>query len=192
MIDQNEKLQSEYFNYLKKRSKIAKIYRMSWLYPKLSQHLNGKVLDVGCGIGDFLDYRPGTVGVDINMQAVKYCKSKGHEAFQMNDDQLPFEKGAFDGVILDNVLEHIADPHALLAEVSRVLKVGGYAIVGVPGLKGYHSDPDHKLFYDASLLRNVMERHNFTQERLRKMPLGISFLDRIMRQYCLYGIFKRE
>jgi ubiquinone/menaquinone biosynthesis C-methylase UbiE len=55
-----------YFEYLMRRSFLGDLYRRYVLYPRLNLHLNGKVLDVGCGIGDMLSYRKNTVGLDVN------------------------------------------------------------------------------------------------------------------------------
>ena len=111
----------EYYAYLRGRSLKGKLYRNWWLYPRLARHLSGRVLDVGCGIGDMLRFRPNTVGVDINPETITWCRTQGLDAHHMERNRLPFDAGTFDGVILDNVLEHIAAPQPLLAEVRRVL-----------------------------------------------------------------------
>lgn len=182
----------DYFDYLRKRSVLAWWYRRYWLYPRLSRHLSGTVLDVGCGIGDLLSYRKGTVGTDINHRAVAWCRDKGHRAELMMPDVLPFANAEFDGVVIDNVLEHLADPRALLAEVRRVLRSGGRALIGVPGRRGYASDPDHKVFYDGAALVAVMASAGFGLEQLLALPFKSSWLDKHMRQYCVYGVFQRD
>ena len=110
----------------------------------------------------------------------------------MLPDALPFQNEAFDGVVIDNVLEHIADPFPLLAEVYRVLRSGGKAVIGVPGRRGYASDTDHKVFYDEELLVFTMIRTGFRLHRLLSMPFKSSWLDTRLRQYCLYGVFQRD
>src|SRR5437899_2599813 len=97
-----------YFEYLQTRSALALSYRRWWLYPRLARRLEGLTLDIGCGIGDMLAFRPNTVGVDVNIRLVEHCRSLGFDACLMQPDVLPFEDGHFDSVLLDNVLEHIA------------------------------------------------------------------------------------
>ncbi|HRE15454.1 MAG TPA: methyltransferase domain-containing protein, partial [Rhodocyclaceae bacterium] len=140
----------DYFDYLRQRSVLALLYRKHWLYPRLCRHLSGAVLDVGCGIGDLLAFRADTTGTDINPRAVAWCRDKGYPAELMMPDVLPFQNSVFDGVVIDNVLEHIADPVPLLDEVRRVLRPGGRALIGVPGRRGYACDPDHKVYYDEA------------------------------------------
>lgn len=55
--------------------------------------------------------------------------------------QLPFVDNAFDIVIIEAVLEHVLKPEAIVSEVNRVLKVGGYACAAVPFLQPYHPSP---------------------------------------------------
>lgn len=181
----------DYFDYLLQRSRLALFYRRFWLYPRLCRHLPGRVLDVGCGIGDLLDYRQDAVGVDINPRAVEWCKAHGHEVFRMVPDELPFDDGTFGGVVLDNVLEHLAEPRALLSEIRRVLRRGGTFVVGVPGRKGYAADPDHKVFYDADALTSTLARGGFGLKEIFYMPFRSGWMDRNMSQYCIYGVFER-
>lgn len=180
----------DYFAYLTRRSRLGLLYRRYWLYPRLVRHLEGKVLDIGCGIGDFLAYRPGTVGVDVNPRLVAYCRDRGLDAHEMPIDRLPFEDAAFDGAVLDNVLEHIAEPQPLLAEARRVLRPDGTLLVGVPGRRGYAADPDHKVFYDAEGLDAVMAAAGFARRRLMAMPVASRWLDTRLSQYCLYATYR--
>lgn len=65
-------------------------------------------------------------------------------------------------------------------------------IVGVPGRKGYTSDPDHKIFYDDSALVDTLDEAGFHCEHLFYMPFKFALFDSLLRQYCLYGIFRRQ
>jgi SAM-dependent methyltransferase len=182
----------EYFGYLKSRSRIGGLYRKFWLYPRLSMAIFGRALDVGCGIGDFLAFRSNTVGTDVNPFCVEYCHINRREAKVMNADVLPFASGEFDSVLLDNVMEHIAKPGSLLVEIHRVLKSEGTLVVGVPGIKGWSSDSDHKIFYDEALLTSTVERAGFKCVDGFATPLWKSdFLSRTLRQYCIYACFTR-
>jgi len=179
----------EYFSYLNKRSTVGRLYRRYILYPNLSKRLSGKTLDIGCGIGDFLAFRSETTGVDINPYTVEYCKALGLDALVMQPDQLPFSAGSFDSVLLDNVLEHLDNPKVLLEEIRRVIKPSGLIIIGVPGRKGWNSDPDHKKYYDQESLKTCLIDSYYTIKEVFYMPLGkSSLLNKRMRQYCMYMV----
>ena len=180
-----------YFSYLSKRSSLGRLYRKYFLYPKLSKRLRGGTLDIGCGIGDFLSFKTHTIGVDINPYTVEYCKTQGLNAHVMQPDQIPFPENTFDSVLLDNVLEHLHSPAKLLFEIKRVLRSDGIVLVGVPGEKGWQSDPDHKVYYDENSLTICLEEAGFNLQRIFYMPIGkSSLLSRIMRQYCIYAVFQ--
>ncbi|MFN4310037.1 MAG: class I SAM-dependent methyltransferase [Ferrovibrio sp.] len=182
----------QYYEYLRQRSRLGLWYRHYWLYPRLCRYVTGRVLDVGCGIGDFLQHRPGTVGVDINPATVEWCQQQGLDAHLMVPDQLPFDAQVFDSVILDNVLEHLKAPKPLLQEIHRVMRPQGRFLVGVPGPRGYASDPDHKIYYNEAALVATMTAAGFSRQQVFHMPLRLEWLSTRMRQYCVYGVFQRD
>jgi len=184
---------SNYFEYLKTRSKVAWIYRKYYLYPKIYKNLKGKILDVGCGIGDMLYCYNDIIGTDISWPCVHYCKSKGLKAEIMEPDSLPFCPEEFDSCLLDNVIEHLEKPLTLLMEIKRVLKDGGIFIIGIPGVKGWNSDPDHKIFYTEKNLIDLMEKHGFKFSHSFGVPfIKSKLLSTISRRYCLYAIFIKK
>lgn len=183
----------KYAYYLRGRSWFANLYRKYWLYPQLTKYLKGTTLDLGCGIGDMMSFRPNTVGVDINTHNVAFCKELGHDAQVMLPDLLPFGEISFDAVLLDNVLEHILEPTTLMAEIRRVLKPQGVVLIGVPGIRGQDSDPDHKNLYDEEALSLIAKNNGFEVLKVFHMPLGRSMLlSRHLRQYCIYSVWQSQ
>lgn len=182
----------QYYRYLLGRSLKSFLYRRAFLYPRISRSLEGRILDVGCGIGDFLAFRRDAIGVDVNPRLVDYCRARGLPAYLMPSGELPFECGEFDSVILDNVLEHVSDPTQLLSEIHRVLAIGGTLVVGVPGVVGYRSDPDHKVYYDEQLLVSTLSVAGFSHRSSFYTPFRSKFFARRFRQYCLYGVFSKK
>ena len=98
------------------------------------------VLDVGCGGGftcEFLAMRSAKVtGIDqsaaciasagAHAKEVSYAIDYAIDYRQGEAERLPFEDGAFDVVTCVDVLEHVDDPAKAIAQMSRVLKPGGY------------------------------------------------------------------
>ena len=108
----------------------------AYLLPYLRPGL--RVLDVGCGpgtisVGLAKAVAPGELhGVDLEQtqadlaQNIARAVGIDNAAFQAGDAvNLPFEDNSFDVVHFHNVLMHIPDTQAVLAEVRRVLKPGG-------------------------------------------------------------------
>jgi len=181
----------DYFKYLKTRSLKSYLYRTFFLYPKISRHLIGNVLDIGCGIGDFLNFYKKGFGVDNNKDCIEYCKSKKLNV-TLIENKIPFRDSYFSSAILDNVLEHIADPYELLAESKRVLKNNGILVVGVPGLKGFSLDSDHKKFYSPVDLDKLLSSQGFKKINYFFSPFKLDYFDKNLSLYAYYGIYKKS
>jgi len=106
------------------------------------------VLDAGCGTGSYSEALLGYVGrieaVDMNpgmldVAARKLAWAGDRISFHSSRiDELPFESGTFDGVMINQVLHHLPDDAAegfpahrrVFQEFARVLKPGGILTVG--------------------------------------------------------------
>jgi len=133
-----------------------------------------KVLEIGCGAGGMLSplRRFGTVyGVDIATDYVRACQERRLARMVVGSgDALPFADGTFDIVALFDVIEHIPDERATLAEVRRVLKPGGTAFFSVPAYQFLYSQNDrvvhHQRRYTAT---HLCRRLNDAGLRVKKV-----------------------
>jgi 2-polyprenyl-3-methyl-5-hydroxy-6-metoxy-1,4-benzoquinol methylase len=122
-----------------------------WEYDTaLSFILSGnKVLDVGCGEGNFLvkaRTRGATVsGIELNKQAAQIARSKDiHIYEELLDSHQPNEP--YDVITSFQVLEHIADPLSFIQSCVKVLRPGGTLVIGVPNNDSFlRLDPDNWL-----------------------------------------------
>jgi 2-polyprenyl-3-methyl-5-hydroxy-6-metoxy-1,4-benzoquinol methylase len=94
------------------------------------------VVDVGCGTGESLSVplaREGhwVVGVDVHLASLQVGRRLGVARFACAETHA-LRAGSFDAAICSEVLEHISDPQALLADIRRLLRPGGLCIVTVP------------------------------------------------------------
>src|SRR3989338_8006878 len=94
---------------------------------------NKKVLDIGCGQGDFLAKDPKNfIGIDINDELMAKAASRGFNVLKAEATKLPFLDKSFEGVYCLNVIEHLFpdDAYKMFLEVERVLSPGGLFIIG--------------------------------------------------------------
>ncbi len=101
-----------------------------------------KILDVGCGAGNLLNYLAKKNknnllwGVDISKQIIRRAeknKFSKRETFKVLDaGKLPFKNNFFDEAYCYEVLEHVDDLNKTLNEIRRVLKNGRKLMVTVP------------------------------------------------------------
>ena len=54
---------------------------------------------------------------------------------------IPFNEKVFDGVVVQAVLEHVADPHRCVEEIHRILKTGGIVYAETPFIQQVHGGP---------------------------------------------------
>jgi len=89
----------------------------------------GLLLDVGCGEGRSLGRFGRTVGVDLLAALARIAITRGPVVIADAGRALPFADAAFDGAYAVLVLEHLADPSGLIAEMGRVVRPGGWCVV---------------------------------------------------------------
>ncbi len=90
-----------------------------------------RVADLGCGSGVFTallrdaGYR--ACGLDLSPRLIDLARAKypGIEFLVGDVEQLPFEPGSLDGILLSGLVHHLPDPSCCAAEAHRVLRGGG-------------------------------------------------------------------
>jgi len=133
----------------------------------------GKLLDVGCALGDFLlEARAAgwdVEGVEISAFAAQRAREQGLRVRTGRLEALDLPEASFDVITLYDAIEHLTDPVATLAAVRRLLKPGGLLHLVTPNVGGlqarllgrhwYHYKPGEHLFYFApNTLRSTVER----------------------------------
>jgi SAM-dependent methyltransferase len=96
--------------------------------------LSGRVLiDLGCGAGAYTEALRArgaeVLPIDNDPEALVAAGGPPEGALLADAAALPLPDGYADGVVCSNLLEHTPDPEAVLREIARVLRPGGFAYV---------------------------------------------------------------
>lgn len=126
-------------------------------YPFLIRSLNrgvryvkhvpqGKLLDVGCGDGSYIQYMRvlgwDVKGVDFDPEAVSNARARGLMV-QLGDlAQQQYPDNTFDVITINHVIEHVPEPLGLLQECRRILKPDGKLVVATPNASSW----GHRLY----------------------------------------------
>ena len=112
------------------------------ILEKTTQMFNGsnKILDIGCGKGETTHYLTkkgfNTIGLELtnfNPERKKLWKLMPDTKFETYDgEEFPYQEQTFDGILLNNIFEHIREKDSFIAEVKRVLKSKGTVIFILP------------------------------------------------------------
>ena len=189
--------ENKMFAELKTRSFFGKLYSEYYLYPKIKTYLSGHLLDYGAGIGAYSSYyekKGGTVtSAEVNFKCIEYMKTINLKTITIVNNSLDSDDSIYDSVLLDNVLEHIDDPIKVIKEISRVTKINKNIVIGVPGVKGFNVDWDHKSFFDETEIKKMCKSLNLKISKIFYMPLFKStFLSLNLRQYCIYAVIQNS
>jgi 2-polyprenyl-3-methyl-5-hydroxy-6-metoxy-1,4-benzoquinol methylase len=175
-------------------------------YLKASE--KGRLLDVGCGNGIFLDQMRhlgwNVAGVEPDGEAVSVAYEKfGLEIFHGSLEEAKFPDGHFDAITMNHVIEHVLDPIGLLKECGRVLRQGGKLVVVTPNIKSLGrrmlSDawlawdpPRHLFLFSSQALRASAERAGLVIRELRTTAKGARWIwvasSLIKRDRMLIGV----
>lgn len=151
---------------------------------------NGRVLDIGCGSGNFLAKLKAlgwdVYGIDPSSIAVKIAKGRDLKNIQQGViGAVKFPDNFFDVVTMFHVFEHIPNPRKVLSEIKRILKPGGFLIIGVPNFNGVNSKifrkywaglsfPLHCFHYGKQSLSFLFNKNTF---KIRNIYYAIFFSD---------------
>jgi SAM-dependent methyltransferase len=150
--------------------------------PTQATALNGgpqlaRVLVDGCGVGSYVKalqpYAELVCGIDIETEHLELAveHAPGAQLQLAAAEQLPYASNFFDLVLSHEVIEHVQDDGATAAELVRVLKPGGRAVIFAPNRlyplethghywRGvYHFGNTPLINYLPNLLRNYLAPH---------------------------------
>lgn len=154
---------------------------------RLAPALRGRLLDVGCGTKPYRHLFTGAeeyVGLEYDSPA---SRAAGHADCFYDGTVFPLADASCDGVVCNQVLEHVFNPREFLREIARVLKPGGGLLLTVPFVWDEHEQPHDCARYTCFGVRELLERGGFVVHELRKTNADARVLFQLVNAY-LYKV----
>jgi 2-polyprenyl-3-methyl-5-hydroxy-6-metoxy-1,4-benzoquinol methylase len=154
--------------------KIIKKNMRVYLDEILNFKKEGKLLDIGCSLGFFLElaeeagFEP--FGIDISSYAFSEAKKRGVTNIKLGElSQVGFSKKSFDVICLFDVIEHFQDPRAQLNQANKLLKDDGILIIETGKLESFFArllgkhwyffaPPQHLFIFGLSQLKTLLSQ----------------------------------
>lgn len=137
-----------------------------------------RLLDFGCGDGRALRMASSlgfdAHGVDSSSVRSARARRNGLQVHASLPDALVASGGAFDAVVMTEVLEHLARPKEVLDDVARALRPGGVVLIEVPDARGIEGAPS--TFEQLRVVHPLEHINAFTPATLGAMARGVGLV----------------
>ena len=166
-----------------------------------------KVLDIGCGTGDFINYltEKGWVaaGIETDSGARKIAAEKNHQRVFENIEKLNGEK--FDVITMWHVLEHVYDLNTFLKSIYTLLNDKGLLVVGVPNNASYDAEfykenwyaydpPIHLSHFRIKNISELAKTHNFKIKNIDPLIFDAYYISMLSakksKKWVISGLFR--
>lgn len=143
----------------------------------------GRLLDVGCGRGDFLQAMQATgrwqaSGLERDQEAVQIARARGLDVHHGEIPDYPFPPASFDVITLWDVLEHLEQPHRTVQSLLTWLQPGGILVIRTPDAASWqarlfgpwwagYDAPRHRIIYTWQALQRLLKAYGLEVKRLR-------------------------
>lgn len=149
-----------------------------------------RILDIGFGAGTILEAASHSgwdvYGLEVSERAVSTAHEAGYKVFHGQLKEAQYSDCHFDVVTASEILEHLPDPAADLAEIARILRPGGLFWGTTPSAQAVSfrmmrlswsmvSPPDHIQLYSKTGAGLMLTKAGF--ERIRLKTHGLNPLE---------------
>jgi SAM-dependent methyltransferase len=133
-----------------------------------------RILDIGFGTGAMLTFLRGygeVVGMDRSDEAIRFARTRCDRPMFIGDiSDVPLQTGTVDLVTAFDILEHVDDDVAALAELARVCRPGGHTLLTVPAFQFLWGNQDvishHRRRYTCKEFGRRVEAAGFRITRI--------------------------
>lgn len=158
----------------------------------LTRHVaGGRLVEIGCAYGFFLEQARAAFtvsGVEISDHARAACQARGLEVVRDATPAFFAAHGPLDAAVMLDVIEHLTDPGAVLAQLHAAMRPGGQLVITTGDFGSLlarvmgrrwrlMTPPQHLWFFSPATLRALLARHGFrvhtVEHPWKRVPLAL-------------------
>ena len=158
----------------------------------------GKLLDIGCGVGDFLHTAEmhgwECIGVEPSEDAKAIAQKRMKGTIITSEELESFPDGAFDVITMWHVLEHVDDLKWQVAQLQRLVKPSGRVVIAVPNYKSYDGQyykehwaaydvPRHLNHFNRIILSKIFKTSGLELVKMDKLKWDAYYISYLSEQY---------
>jgi 2-polyprenyl-3-methyl-5-hydroxy-6-metoxy-1,4-benzoquinol methylase len=158
----------------------------------------GKLLDIGCGVGDFLHTAEmhgwECIGVEPSEDAKTIAQKRMKGTIITSEELERFSDGAFDVITMWHVLEHVDDLKWQVAQLQRLVKPSGRVVIAVPNYKSYDGQyykehwaaydvPRHLNHFNRITLSKIFKTSGLELVKMDKLKWDAYYISYLSEQY---------
>lgn len=160
--------------------------------------INKDILDIGCGVGDFLLYAKNNgyevVGVEPDSEARKISENKLESKIFSPDELSVIPDNSFDVITMWHVLEHVSDLKTEIHHIERMLRSNGQLILALPNFKSYDAEyyndkwaaydvPRHLNHFCKTSIMNIFKQTNLQLVDVKSLKWDSFYISMLSEKY---------
>lgn len=158
---------------------------------QMASSMSGRLLDAGCGRKPYREMFSTDEYVGLEIDTPENRASKQADFFY-DGCRFPFPDRDFDGIVCNQVLEHVFTPDQFLGEIHRVLKLDGLLLLTVPFVWDEHEQPWDYARYSSFGLKSLLEKNGFEVLKQQKINADVRVLFQLANAYLFKVLWTRR
>lgn len=176
------------------------------LVTKETQKVQGKILDIGCGTGAFLNEMKSKNWNVVGLEPDEQASTKAKELYGIktlpSDELFNLDFEAYDAITMWHVLEHVHELKEYIEQIELLLKPGGKLFIAVPNYLSYDAQvykqywaaydvPRHLYHFTPRSLKNLLViTDTLVLKKIKPMWFDSFYVSMLSEQYKGGNIIK--